>query len=300
MGAFSVAGATAGVNFGALDIDNWDAAVVVSQTATLWSITPAGQPTWNFTGTGLTYDANGFPTGGTITFISVNTGSGTWNFNLATTPVDAATLVAAIMANDEAAFLGAIFANSDNALTGTAFNDVLYGYNGHDNMRGGLGADTLYGGEGDDVIAGGTNTNTNFGNGDGADNVNGENGNDVLRGGDGDDILNGDADNDNLRGDGGSDILIGGNGADEYKGGNGADTFLFNAGNFGADLIKDWQDGVDHIEFTGIAGVDDFSDLTIGNDGLGNALITMPDGSTITLRGIAEGTLDASDFVFGP
>jgi len=245
MGVFSVSGATAGVNFGALDIDNWDAAVVGSQTPTLWSITPAGQPTWNFTGTDLVYDINGFPVSGTITFISVNTGSGTWNFNLATTPVSAATLVAAIMANDEAAFLGAILASNDSPMTGTAFNDFLYGYGGHDNMRGGLGTDTLYGGEGDD-------------------------------------------------------ILIGGNGADEYKGGNGADTFLFNAGTFGADLIKDWQDGVDHIEFAGIAGVDDFSDLTIGNDGLGNALITLPDGSTITLRGIAEGTLDASDFVFGP
>jgi len=122
----------------------------------------------------------------------------------------------------------------------------------------------------------------------------------VIKGNAGANTITGGDGDDNLQGLDGADILIGGNGADEYKGGNGADTFLFNAGTFGADLIKDWQDGVDHIEFTGIAGVDDFSDLTIGNDGLGNALITLPDGSTITLRGIAEGTLDASDFVFGP
>lgn len=172
MGVFNVSGATAGVNFGTLDIDNWDTAVVNSQTATFWQITPSGQPAWSFTGTGLTYDVNGFPTAGTITFISVNTGSGTWNFNLNATPVSAATLVAAILANDEAAFLGAIFAGNDT-ITGTTFNDIFSGYAGHDNMRGGLGADTLNGMDGADILQG-------YG---GIDTLNGGNGNDTLTGG---------------------------------------------------------------------------------------------------------------------
>jgi len=46
--------------------------------------------------------------------------------------------------------------------------------------------------------------------------------------------------------------------------------------------------------------VDDFTDLAISANGSGFAVITLPDGSTITLNNVAAGLVDSSDFVFGP
>ena len=42
------------------------------------------------------------------------------------------------------------------------------------------------------------------------------------------------------------------------------------------------------------------SDLVITDNGSGSALITLPDGSTITLTGIDFNTVDTNDFIFGP
>jgi len=103
-----------------------------------------------------------------------------------------------------------------------------------------------------------------------------------------------------VSGAGGDDTLIGGAGNDLLLGGNGADTFLFNAGLFGADTVTDFANGTDLIQFSGMAGVDDFTDLAISANGSGYAVITLPDGSTITLNNVAVGLVDASDFVFGP
>ncbi len=75
------------------------------------------------------------------------------------------------------------------------------------------GNDTLIGGGGDDIL---------FGQG----------GNDVLDGGKGNDILLGGT---------GNDTLIGGLGNDILVGGSGADTFMWKAGDFGNDVIKDFK-----------------------------------------------------------
>ncbi|WP_244973002.1 immunoglobulin-like domain-containing protein, partial [Pseudomonas edaphica] len=75
------------------------------------------------------------------------------------------------------------------------------------------GNDTLLGGAGDDIL---------FGQG----------GNDLLDGGKGNDILLGGTGNDTLIGGPGNDILIGGSGAD---------TFVWKAGDFGNDVIKDFK-----------------------------------------------------------
>ncbi|MFO0902612.1 MAG: LamG-like jellyroll fold domain-containing protein [Pirellulales bacterium] len=65
-------------------------------------------------------------------------------------------------------------------------NDVIYGTNGIDDLRGGLGNDSIYGMHGDDKLSGGAGTDT----------LNGGAGIDTLDGGDGVDTLSGDAGND--------------------------------------------------------------------------------------------------------
>ncbi len=57
----------------------------------------------------------------------------------------------------------------------------------------------------------------------------------------GNDTLNGGAGNDILYGQGGNDFLIGGAGDDILYGGTGADTFVWNSGDVGNDVIKDFN-----------------------------------------------------------
>jgi len=231
MTTFNVSGATAGVNFNTFDIDNWDSAAVLTQTATVWSITPSGQPTWNFNGTSLTYDVNGFPTGGTITSINVNTGSGTLFFSGMS--LNVASITAAIAANDETALFSAIFAG----------NDTIDGGDGNDTLQGGAGTDTLLGGIGVDK----------------------------------------------LYGDAGNDTLTGGTGADQ---------FIWNANsNLGSDHVTDFENGIDKIRLIG-TGATQFSDLTIGHDVNGWATITLANGTVITLDGVLQSAVDATDFLW--
>jgi len=122
----------------------------------------------------------------------------------------------------------------------------------------------------------------------------------LIQGNAGANTLTGGGGADTLRGHNGDDILVGGTGNDTLTGGSGEDQYLFNAGSFGADTVTDFANGPDEIRFSGIAGVDDFSDLSISANGSGWAVITLPDGSTITLTGVTTGQVDASDFVFGP
>jgi len=143
----------------------------------------------------------------------------------------------------------------------------------------------------------------------GNDTLSGGSGIDYLLGGDGIDTLNGDADGDKLFGDAGNDVLNGGFGKDQLYGGAGNDTlsgggtleldhFIVTSTGFGADIVVDFQNGVDKIRVLGVAGWDDFSDVSVSSNGSGWAVITFSDGSTITLEGVASGQVDASDFLW--
>ena len=66
----------------------------------------------------------------------------------------------------------------------------------------------------------------------GADTLRGDAGNDFLDGGAGNDILNGGE---------GDDILRGGLGNDQLTGGTGADLFLWQRGDLGSDIIRDFN-----------------------------------------------------------
>lgn len=110
-----------------------------------------------------------------------------------------------------------------------------------------------------------------------------------LNGGGSSDVPIGGAGVDKLIGEAGDDILTGGSGADEYK---------IVAPGFGHDVITDFGNGADYIRITGVTGVDDMSDLAFSQVGA-DALVTFPDGSTLTLEGVQASSLDAGDFSFG-
>lgn len=119
-----------------------------------------------------------------------------------------------------------------DALLGSAFDDVLSGYDGFSTnpadaytniFFGNAGNDLLDGRGGDDSLYGGADNDTILG-GAGADLVDGATGNDLLSGGAGADTLLGGA---------GDDLLNGGDGADSIDGGFGNDTIVVGGGTEG-------------------------------------------------------------------
>lgn len=82
----------------------------------------------------------------------------------------------------------------------------------------------------------------------------------------------------------------------------GADTFVFADGG-GADIVKDYQFGQDKFDLTGVAGVDDYSDLHLTQINPFTVLVDfdgVPDGDTLTIQRTTIATLNANqgDFLF--
>jgi|GEM_PF-1343128 len=94
-----------------------------------------------------------------------------------------------------------------------------------------------------------------------------------------DKLVNGSAGNDVLVGDKRNDTLVGGQGNDQLSGSSGDDTYQYNLGD-GNDVIID-SGGYDRIELN-IAQ----SQLKIKPDEEGNLILRMPDGATITIKGM--------------
>lgn len=220
--------------------------------------------------------------------------------------------------------------DGDDQLLGQAGDDRLNGDNGDDVLMGGEGADFLIGGRGTDYasyvnatgsVAINIRTRENTGEAEGDvffgierfrlsshddgfiggirdDWVAGYAGRDGLDGGGGDDTLNGGDGDDLLIGGRGADKLIGEAGDDTMSGGVGADQFYITGQGFGNDLVDDFKNGEDVIRVVGFDGVDDISDLVISANGSGWAVITFPDGSSLTLKNIAVADVDATDFLW--
>lgn len=108
-------------------------------------------------------------------------------------------------------------------------NDRIFLNGGDDVFFTGSAKDTIFGGTGNDQLLGGNDD----------DDLSGDVGNDALFGGDGMDELSGGA---------GADRLAGGNDEDTLTGGAQGDVFMFRAG-AGADVITDFQDGIDRLQF---------------------------------------------------
>ncbi|RMD64137.1 MAG: VWA domain-containing protein, partial [Alphaproteobacteria bacterium] len=117
---------------------------------------------------------------------------------------------------------------------------------------------------------------------------------DLIDGGGGDDII---------FGQGGDDTIIGGTGADELWGGAGADIYVYEPGDGGstiaeADVIHDFDDGVDLI---GLGGGLTSADITIGDDGSGNAVISTTSGEVLAvLIGVSPADITDDDLTPAP
>jgi Ca2+-binding RTX toxin-like protein len=149
----------------------------------------------------------------------------------------------------------------DDLIDGGASRDRIFGGDGHDQIHAGLGADRVDGGAGNDVIIGGDGADSLDG-GTGDDLINGGERDDLLFGGDGADILLGEAGADTLDGGADDDVLDGGSGGDRVLGGAGNDDLAGGLGNdriFGGDGDDRLAGGADNDRMTGGTGEDVFS-----------------------------------------
>jgi Ca2+-binding RTX toxin-like protein len=227
----------------------------------------------------------------------------------------------------------------DDILLGGAGFDTILGGTGNDTMYGGQGDDVFFAGETGDLVADGgdgfdkvivnspsgvslavggwvsverivgyTGNDTIDGTGAatalilvgglGADSLTGGDGQDTIYADDGNDVLRGGAGNDALIAGAGADTLMGGAGDDFLMGNAGADRFVFATG-WGRDVIKDWQDGLDLIDFRPHLGVAALGDLSIVQSGA-NTIIALSAGGTdrITLADALASLIGADDFLF--
>lgn len=194
---------------------------------------------------------------------------------------------------------GYIDADGDQIDGTDGLDDVIAGNGGNDTINAGLGNDTVDGGTGDDVIDGG----------DGNDQISGGEGADVLAGGLGNDLLAGGLGNDTLIGGDGADTLEGGAGNDSLDLGlndNVTDTVIFSDG-AGNDIVTNFTAPIDNGDGTyttgdklNVSGLTDANgnpvnaaDVVVSDDGNGNAVLTFPNGESITLIGVAPSQIDS-------
>ena len=188
-----------------------------------------------------------------------------------------------------------------DTILGGAGNDTLLAEGGGDLLDGGAGADWLDGGAGDTTLMGGVGNDTLVAGG----------GTNWLIGGEGDDSLVGstDATDETLDGGDGADTILAGDGDNQITAGQGddrittgigADTLML-ADGFGHDFITDFdispidaQPNAPTTDRLNVAALHDALgdplkvwDVAVSDDGLGNAVLTFPDGSSLTLLGIS-------------
>lgn len=164
---------------------------------------------------------------------------------------------------------------------GTARADILIGTAFADIMEGKANNDRLFGLGGDDIM-------------------DGDAGNDYLSGGDGKDDIQGGLGADTIYGGNGNDIISGDEGNDFMSGGLGDDRFLFDRGD-GDDRISGFTAGgtVDELDLTHAAfDFVRFSQvLTRAHDTVAGVVIDLGAGDSVTLLGVKEAQLKATDFI---
>ena len=197
--------------------------------------------------------------------------------------------------------------NGDDLLFDYGGASILNGGNGNDTMIGRLGADQFDGGADTDTVryadaVGAVNANLQTGMGSGTDAqgdtfVNVEN----LVGSRFFDTLVGDSGDNRLEGLAGRDTITGGDGDDQMFGGADLDTFVFTTGNWGNDIIHDFDanPGREKMDMSSI-GIQ-FSDLSIVDTAFGVRVdFDHPSFGiqTIALGGVGLADITADDFIF--
>ncbi|KIC47790.1 calcium-binding protein [Tateyamaria sp. ANG-S1] len=113
-----------------------------------------------------------------------------------------------------------------------------------------------------------------------SDVINALGGDDIVSALAGHDTIDGGAGNDTLRGGDGDDRIMGGAGNDALYGEEGADVFVLHTG-MGQDTIYDFAFGTDALDRSGLSGIVE------SDDGSGNRVVTLSDGSSVTLLGVS-------------
>ena len=203
----------------------------------------------------------------------------------------------------------------DNAQTlwGTPGADMIFGYGGDDTLNGGDGDDWLDGGAGDDVMAGGagddvyvvdsaSDTIIEYGN-EGHDRVessvtfalwrDANNVEDLTLIGAGNIDAIGSWRHNTIVGNDGNNQITGGKGNDMLTGGGGNDLFFFHK-DHGDNVITDFGNGADKIQFAGTSA-QSFDDLTI--QAVSGGTEVSVDQVTVFLEGVSAASLDAGDFI---
>ncbi|SNT17419.1 MULTISPECIES: calcium-binding protein [unclassified Azospirillum] len=148
------------------------------------------------------------------------------------------------------------------------------------------GSNTIVAGDGRDSVLGGTGSDVISANGDAI--INGGAGNDVLTGGAGSATLGGGAGNDTITAGTGGGYIIGETGNDSLVAGAGKDVFIFRPGD-GNDTISGFNPTQDTLAFTtanyGTGTLNLVSLISSAQVTGGNTVLTLPDGSTITVVG---------------
>jgi Ca2+-binding RTX toxin-like protein len=282
---------------------------VVTRSSTLEHLTFAGGTAqMSITGTGLTYDAGGALSGGTVTGVEVTSPAG--HFVLAGAHTDGSILGAAFHNNDPNLSISSLLSGNDvitvrgTTAPGADTTFTALGYGGNDLMIGGGSLSTLDGGTGDDTIQAGSATQTYLRGGDGNDSIVGGVGFDDINGNKGDDTIDGGAGPGNdwlvggqgndsitahagqnlLYGNLGDDTLHGGNGGDVLRGGQGNDSIVGGPGNdfISGDRGNDTESGgagADIFHTSQDAGVDKVLDFNLAE----GDRVQLDPGTTYTL-----------------
>ncbi|MEL7163823.1 MAG: M10 family metallopeptidase C-terminal domain-containing protein, partial [Pseudomonadota bacterium] len=119
--------------------------------------------------------------------------------------------------------------------------------------------------------------------GAGNDTITGNGAANSIMSGAGNDNIDGGAGADTITAGAGADTLIGGAGDDVLTGGAGSDVFVLSLG-MGDDLIQDFEDGIDTLDTSSLSG--GLSGITESSNGAGNLVLTLSDGSTVTVQGL--------------